>query len=256
MHPARSQVTITTTALLLALTACTSSDPETQTEPTPVSGDAPTTPTAETPTGAGPTDLVGRHGPLEPGLYSMAAWGQNEQVDEALPRAILDVPEGWFSNGGYVIDAGLDGVTDDQLGDISVWHVVQVLADPCQRRTASTVGPTVKDLARALVRQSGPSTRPRPVALDGHRGLAMEVTVPPDTDLTRCTNEDYSLWRTEPQGDGAHGQSHAGVTNHLWILDVDGTRLVVLAALYPDEDPALHQEQLAIAESIHFAQAP
>jgi hypothetical protein len=25
-----------------------------------------------------------------------------------------------------------------------------------------------------------------------------------------------------------------------------------VAALYPDEDPALHQEQLAIAESIHF----
>jgi hypothetical protein len=202
-----------------------------------------------------PIDMEGLHGPLEPGLYSMAAWGQNKQVDEPLPRAILDVPEGYFSNGGYVIDAGLEGVTDDQLGDISVWHVVQVLADPCQRRTAATVGPSVEDLARALVRQSGPSTRPRPVVLDGHRGLAMEITIPPNTDLTRCTNEDYSLWRTEPQGDGAHGQPHAGVTNHLWILDVNGTRLVVLAALYPDEDPALHQEQLAIAESIHFEPA-
>jgi hypothetical protein len=202
-----------------------------------------------------PTDLVGVQGPLEPGRYSMAAWGQNEQAGGPLPRAVLDVPEGYFSNGGYVVDAGLDGVTDDQRGDLSVWHAVQVLADPCEPGSAATVGPTVEDLARALVRQAGPSTRPRPVVLDGHRGLAMEITVPPDADLTRCPFGQYSLFRTEPRGDSAYSWATTGVVNHLWILDVDGTRLVVVAALYPDEDPALHQEQLAIAESIHFEPA-
>ncbi len=47
-----------------------------------------------------------------------------------------------------------------------------------------------------------------------------------------------------------------GVVNRLWILDVDGTRLVVVASLFPDETDELHQEQTAIAESIHFEPAP
>jgi hypothetical protein len=252
MHPAQNRLTITTIALLLALTACSGADPAPQADPSPVSDDAPTTPPSETPVDAAPTDLVGVQGPLEPGRYSMAAWGQNEQAGGPLPRAVLDVPEGYFSNGGYVVDAGLDGVTDDQRGDLSVWHAVQVLADPCEPGSAATVGPTVEDLARALVRQAGPSTRPRPVVLDGHRGLAMEITVPPDADLTRCPFAEYSLFRTEARGDSAYSPTTPGLVNHLWILDVDGTRLVVVAALYPDEDPALHQEQLAIAESIHF----
>lgn len=201
-----------------------------------------------------PTDLVGVQGPLEPGSYSMAVWGQGYAADP-LPRAILELPEGYFSNGGYVIDAGLDGVTDDQLGDISVWHVVQVLTDPCRRRTAADVGPTVPDLARALTHQTGPSTRPKPVILDGHRGLTLEVTIPPDTDLSRCTNGQYSLWTAEPRDGSALSQTTPGLVNRLWILDVDGTRLVLLASLYPDQTDELHQEQTTIAEAVRFEPA-
>ncbi len=204
-----------------------------------------------TPNPRAATDLVGLQGPLEPGLYSLAAWGETNQTGP-LPRAIMDVPEGYFSHGGYVIDAGLDGVTDDQLGQISAWHAVQVLSDPCRRSTAADVGPTVDDLAHALVRATGPSTQPRPVVLDGHRGVTLEVTIPPDTDMSRCTFGEYSLWRTEPRGDSAYSPTTPGVVNRLWILDVDGTRLVVVASLFPDETDELHQEQIAIAESAHF----
>ena len=44
------------------------------------------------------------------------------------------------------------------------------------------------------------------------------------------------------------------MVNHLWILDVDGTRLVVAASLFPDETDELHQEQITLAESIDFAE--
>lgn len=73
-------------------------------------------------------------------------WGEKNPAAPCRGRSV-DVPEGYFSNGGYAIDVGLDGVTDEQFGEISVWHVVQVLADPCRRRTAVDVGPTVQDLA-------------------------------------------------------------------------------------------------------------
>ena len=253
MTPARNLCMAITIALALALMGCSGDDPAAETEPTPVSDDASTTPPAETPTTDGPTDMVGLDGPLEPGLYSMAVWGESDQTGP-LPRAILDVPEGYFSNGGYDLDAGRDGVTDDQFGQITVWHATHVLADPCQRRTTADVGPTVEDLARALVNQTGPSSQPRPVVLDGHRGLSLEVTVPPDADLTDCTDENYTLFG-ERKGDGTYSLSTPGVVNRLWILDVDGTRLVVVASLFPDETDELHQEQITLAESARFVDA-
>ncbi len=200
-----------------------------------------------------PTDLVGVQGPLEPGRYSMAAWGQTEQAGGPLPRAVLDVPEGYFSNGGYVVDAGLDGVTDDQRGDLSVYGTrCRSSPTPASRRSAADVGPTVEDLARALVRQAGPSTRPRPVVLDGQRGRRDGDHRPAGRPTSpRCPFGEYSLCCTKARGT-APTPDHRDVVNHLWILDVDGTRLVVVASLYPDEDPAQHQEQLAMAESIHF----
>jgi len=245
MTHARNLLTTGTILLLVALTACTSDDPDTRTEAAPP---------AETQPADEPTDLVDLQGPLEPGTYSLALWGQG--YAGPLPRAILELPEGWFSSGGYFLHAGLDGVTDDQLGAISGWHPVQVLTDPCRRRTAADVGPTGNDLARALVDQTGPSTQPQPVVLDGHRGLTLDVTIPPDLDPNRCTRNQYSLWRTESRGDSALGQDTPGLVNRLWILDVDGTRIVLLASLYPDETEELHQEQTTIAESVHFEPAP
>ena len=120
------------------------------------------------------------------------------------------------------------------------------------RRSAVDAGPTVQDLARALIRQAGPSTRPEGIVLDGHPGVTLDVTIPPDIDLSRCTGDEYSLWRTERRGDGALTQDTPGLVNRLWILDVDGTRLVLVADLFPDQPAALHQELTTIAESVHF----
>lgn len=201
-----------------------------------------------------PIDLVGVHGLLEPGTYSLAVWGDNEAAD-SLPRAIVDVPSGYFSHGGWVIDPGSDGSPEfDEFGELSVWNVDRVPTDPCRRSTATAVGPTVADLARAMVRQAGPSTRPTPVVLDGYRGLYLELSMPPSLDPSRCTDGTYVLWTTKP-GAGSKDETRQSVNHHLWILDVDGTRLVVLVGLYPDQDPAQHHEQLAIAETIRFEPA-
>jgi hypothetical protein len=198
-----------------------------------------------------PIDLVGVRGALDPGTYSLAVWG-NDGSAGSLPRVIVDVPEGYFSNGGWVIDPGSD-FTDEaqQYGELSVWEVARVPADPCRQGTATTVGPTVADLARALVRQDGPSTRPERVVLDGHRGLTLELTMPPYLDPGDCTDGRYVLWQST--GGDTKDETHDGVVHRLWILDVDGSRLVVLVGLYPDQDPAQHDEQIAMAESLHFA---
>jgi hypothetical protein len=243
MNPARKLVLLAVSAAALVLTGCSATDPEAQAE-----GPSSASPSDSPSANDGPTDMHGMQGPLDPGLYSIPVWGMDE---ETAPRAVFDVPEGYHANGGWVIDAG-DGTTDDQYGGITVWRVLQVLTDPCHGRTAVDAGTTVQDLARALVRQAGPSTQPEPVVLDGHPGVTLDVTIPSDIDLTRCTEGEYSLWRTERRGDGRLAQDTPGLINRLWILDVDDTRLVLVADLYPDQPDALHQEQTTIAESVHF----
>ncbi len=170
----------------------------------------------------------------------------------ALPRAILDVPEGYFTNGGYAVDAGNQYQEPDQWGEVTVWRVDQVLADPCHVRTAADAGTGVEALAQALRRQAGPSTQPRAAVLDDYRGLYLEVTHPAEADLSRCSNGEYTLWRTKPGL--LYSQGHPGAVNHLWILDVDGTRLVVAVSNYLDQPAEQHQELIAIAESIHFVE--
>jgi hypothetical protein len=248
MNPARKLIVLSTSALAVILAGCTATEPEARAEEPSISSSS-----APASGNDGPTDLVGYRGPLEPGLYSLAAWG--ERAPEPLPRAILDVPEGYFSNGGYVLDAGSDASPEaDQYGTVQFSRVHRILTDPCRLGTATNVGPTIADLARALVDQRGPSTKPTPVELDGHTGLYLEVTVPPNLDLTDCTNGEYPLWLASPDTAQAHSD-RAGIVHHLWILDVDGTPLVLAVSNYPDQPETQHEELIAIAESTHFAPA-
>jgi len=194
----------------------------------------------------GASDLVGYRGPLEPGRYSMAAWGPEGQ--DRLPRALLEVPEGYFSNGGWAVDAGGPGESD-QWGEVMVWPVTRVFTDTCDTTRTTRVGPTARDLARALADQQGTTTtKPRPVTLDGHRGLYLEAT----TDATNAGCTSRALWRSSP--DLVYAQDVGELVHHLWILDVDGTRLVVAVSNYPDQTPAQHQELIDIAETIHFTE--
>ena len=193
----------------------------------------------------GPTDLVGLEGRLEPGRYSMAAWAPDG--DTRLPRAVLEVPEGYFSNGGWVVDAGGPGESD-QWGEVAVWPVTHVFADPCDTQP-TRVGPSIRDLADALADQTRTTTtRPRPVTLDGHRGLYLELT----TGATNAGCTSHDLWRSAPEF--VYGQDTGGIVHHLWLLDIDDTRLVVAVSNYPDQTPAQHQELIDIAETIHYTE--
>ncbi len=104
-------------------------------------------------------------------------------------------------------------------------------------------------LVHLLVRQGGPSTQPRNATLDGHPGVRLEVEVPPLA-LERCADGQYSLWRASDGG--VHSLDVAGVVNHLWVLDVDGTPLVVVVTAYPDQPNEQPEDLLAVAETITF----
>jgi len=147
---------------------------------------------------------------------------------------------------------------------LSVWDVAQVPSDPCHwQGQMRDPGPTVDDLVGALVAQATrAATIPTDVTLAGFRGRYLEWSVPSDmvvtgdADFKGCDVEpsnghlDFISWLSS--SGGSRYQQVAGQVDRLWVLDVDGQRLVVDATYSPGTTEANRAELGQVAESIRF----
>jgi hypothetical protein len=141
----------------------------------------------------------------------------------ALPLAVVLVPSGYKS-------AGSAGVFADAGGfrHIDLWTVSDVVEDPCSGPVYTDPGPSVRDLADALAALPvWESTKPKPITVGGYDGLVMDLNVP-DPIPSSCG--DPYLWRDDAGGNQAIG---AGKHQRLWIVDVKGERVVILAGWFP-----------------------
>ena len=79
--------------------------------------------------------------------------------------------------------------------------------------------------------------------------------VPPDVHFATCDNAEYASWtgatRTGSEG-GVRYQQGAGQHDLLWLLDVDGVRLVVDPVFYDETSQAALDELDAIFRSIRI----
>ncbi|HYG72958.1 MAG TPA: hypothetical protein VEC15_11845 [Actinomycetota bacterium] len=212
-------------AVMLAVGACGSS-------PEPAGDPAPTTATpSETDTAPAAQDIftgVEPLSPVEPGTYFIDA-----DVDPSTPlRAVFDIPaEGWSSWLGAVKFG-----PDDGHVSVSITTVVNLVTDGCADHLAADppVGPSVDDLVTALTELEPfeVTTPPEDVTIYGYRGKHLEWTVP-DIAFDRCDAGDVRSWIApidvgEP-GDAFYGYTGPGYTEEFWILDVEGTRLMIAA---------------------------
>jgi hypothetical protein len=230
-HSTRGVVPLLAAASLL-LTACsddTSGATQEESSSTPLSG-------ATAPTG--PIDLktIGAGTSLEPATYAMPLVG-----DDGPMRALVDVPEGYFSSGGWFIDDGHGELAPDEFGNLSFWGVVgQVDPDPCQGDELLRPGPNVRDLARALVAQRHRTTSgPTQVTVGGFDGLYVESWA--TGGFEGCRHGKHAIFGGTP-GDSLWIQdSIAGTVDRFWILDVHGRRVVATVqtmrgkTAHPDE---------------------
>ncbi|HEV8402234.1 MAG TPA: hypothetical protein VGQ31_04295, partial [Candidatus Limnocylindrales bacterium] len=118
--------------------------------------------------------------------------------------------------------------------------------DPCHSKPTSMirVGPSVDDFANALAQHpSLDTTKPEPVTLGGYPGKYMDLQVP--SDITTCSD---GYWPWEP-GFYAQGSDQRW---HLWILDVKGTRVVVLTTDYAGTSAADRSALQAMVSSIRI----
>lgn len=171
------------------------------------------------------------------------------------PEYTLEAPSSWRVAGGFVIDGASVAV------GVSVWDVGEVPRDPCLwKGSLSTPGPTVDDLVRALTAQRyRDAGEPTDVELGGASGRYLEWSVPKDwkvtgdADFEGCDGHphtDFVSWLGD--GLGERYQQVAGQVDMLWVLDVDGERLLIDATYAPDTSRAKRATLTQIVESIRF----
>jgi hypothetical protein len=222
-HPTRWTLLIVA-ALSLPLSGC-GDNPDTAQPPSDTTSSAPeaTSPGAETPSDPGssvtPQHLVeGPATPLEPGTYQFSVFANPPGVET--PDALVEVPSGFDDEAAWYV------VSPDQQEFLGLWTVGLVDRDACPSGTSQLFdpGPSVEDLADALVAQkSTRAPKPKPVTLAGYQGLYVELVSPHD--ISRC-EQTGEIWDDR-------GIYNVGQVDLVWILDVDGQRLVVNAAYTP-----------------------
>jgi hypothetical protein len=156
----------------------------------------------------------------------------------------VSMPAGWQGNIGGPYAVYFDTVTDPSPG-IAFTVSQTFYADPCKASILDPQpGPTVDDLATALAALPGlEATDPAAVTVDGHAGKQLTLTAPDS--VAGCTLHEggLGLWQL-PQG--AVFTLLPNQQRTLWIVDVDGQRLVISA----DRFPATTPDDLAGAQRI------
>lgn len=163
------------------------------------------------------------------------------------------VPEGYRGDGQRVI-FGPDKVpppySDDSHfadGVLVVERGSYLYSDPCHSTPPPDieVGPTVDDFANAIAAHPLlDATDPVDVTLAGYSGKYIDLQLP--ADVSGCTEK--SFWPWEP-GVYAQGDNNRW---HLWILDVEGIRVVIQSMDYPTTSSQRQAEIQSIVDSIQI----
>jgi hypothetical protein len=139
----------------------------------------------------------------------------------------LDIGPGWtmWSGGVEPITVAMYKGSPNEPAGLALGFLIvdNVFADPCDESAGvmdPPVGPEPIDLADALIAQTGTeSTDPAPVEIDGYSGVYLDYRNTGDGDCGSMVR-----WPGR--------QALVGERDQVWILDVDGTRLVIDAASF------------------------
>jgi hypothetical protein len=205
-------------------------------KPTPTPTVAPTPTPTPTPTPVpSPTTLP--DGLLLPGTYVSQPY-----ADSSLAWTVT-VPGGWNGSGGWVfIDTPKDrGII------VGPMKVLDVPKDSCAPKV-TTPARSVDALISAIrARTDWTVSAPVDTSLGGYAGKRIDVETPANVDCPG--GADYVVFSESPDGSGFHAQ---GPSNRftLWILDVDGSPLVIMRNSYAESTAETMAQSDAMVDSI------
>lgn len=182
--------------------------------------------------------------PLDPGTYVTA---------DPFPLPIrMTVPAGWTGKIGGPYLVLLERTSAPGTIAFSIFD--KVFADPCHTTTGyidPPVGPTVEDLATALGGlPTVEVTTPVEATIGGRTGQQLTITAP--TVTTGCElvpGGTFPIWELPL---GSTNELMPGQVDRVWIVDVEGTRLVIDATDSLGTDAALDAEIQGILDSIRI----
>lgn len=159
-------------------------------------------------------------GPNGEGVCIPEVTGCTESPADDSIRITFTVPEGFVAASRPSLSL-IFGPTEES--GMVILRGGGLYSDPCHSTAPPDipVGPTVDDFASALAdHPTLDVTTPVDVTLAGYSGKYLDIQLP--ADRSACT-PDGQFWPFEP-GVYAQGPSHRW---HLYILDVEGTRVVI-----------------------------
>jgi hypothetical protein len=190
--------------------------------------------------------------PLSSGVHvlDLVSREQGRPGYKHLPRIAITLPSGWFNYNGWAVNDG------GPLG-LTFWDVAKVYPTGCRWQGKPKIDPgrTVDGLARALAaRPLRHASRPTNVALAGFRGKYLRWSVPSRIDFSSCGQGYFESW-TGRGWASDRWQQGPGQVDRLWILDVNGKRLVIDANYLPSATQGQRTELNRIVHSIKFLSA-
>jgi hypothetical protein len=182
-----------------------------------------------------------------PVAHSMMPFAENPRA--ASMTFAFTAPPSWYAFGEAGVSIDGNGPDGDEASVLFYSGGRSLFSDPCLTVEAEAeldadipVGPTVEDLVTALVDHPLINvTDPVDVTLAGYSGTYLDLTVPDD--ISECANY-------RPMDVGHHYAQGPGQRWHMWILDVDGTRVLVEGNDYPATASETLAEEQAIIESL------
>jgi hypothetical protein len=180
---------------------------------------------------------------LQPGTYVAG--------DPFLVRVTFTVPAGWEGNIGGPFLVNLD--RPDGKGQVSFSVSPALYADPCQgdRLQTQQPGPSAAELATALANLPGlQATTPTDVTLGGYQGKQLTLTAPASGSGCTPGTDGYAIWQLPL---GAVNYVPPGNSDRVWILDVNGQRLVIDSQVSPSQTAVNTAEVQTVLDSIRLA---
>lgn len=231
--------------LVVALTGCGSGD-----EAKPTAANRTTEPTSPAIQDVMEVADIGSFTLLEPGIFFM---DPDLDPSTSLRVAFEISTDSWSQWLGATKFAGDGHVA------VSITTVSNLVRHGCRdhSRADPPVGPTADDLATALA-ELAPfrvTSPPTDTAIYGYSGKHLELTVP-RIDFAECVSGKLKSWidpLSEPyKGDAFYGYTGPGYTEEFWILDIDGSRLMIAAERSADSSAEDIAEMRAVLDSIRI----
>ena len=182
--------------------------------------------------------------PLEAGRYAIPVLGA---VNNA-PWGQVEVPGGWGQDRLHLA-TGPD--LDPHLRRIELFVMTTVSPEPCEGLLQPVEG-RVSDIVAALTEQRTVRlSAARPASIDGYSGQLMKFRVPLGLDVEDCGDS------LTPFGvEDSWASVFPGWTYRVWILNVEGDPMAIMAAHGPETTSTELTELTGMVEGMRFIEPP